>query len=82
MVNSTRRCTGFRAVAHVGQRPTDDHAHGIVEIRLPELVFDVYREDIATARAAACWTIAAGTFSARSFRTFRLIPGGLIRLQF
>ena len=32
---------GLQAVADLGQRPPDDHAHRVVEIRLPHLVFDV-----------------------------------------
>ena len=32
---------GLQAVAHVGQRAPDDHAHRVVEIRPPHLVFDV-----------------------------------------
>ena len=36
---------GLQAVAHVGQRAPDDHAHGIVEIRLLHLGFDIHREE-------------------------------------
>ncbi len=32
---------GLQPVAHVGQRTPDDHAHRIVEIRLPHLVFEI-----------------------------------------
>jgi hypothetical protein len=38
---------GLESVAHVRQRPTDDHAHGVVEIRLAHLVFEVDRQDFA-----------------------------------
>jgi len=38
---------GLEAVAHVGQRAADDHAHGVVEIRLSHLVFQVDRQDFA-----------------------------------
>ena len=31
---------GFQAVAHVGQRAADDHAHGIIEIAALHLVGD------------------------------------------
>ena len=31
----------LQPVAHVGQRPADDHAHGVIEIRLAHLVFYV-----------------------------------------
>ena len=30
----------LQAVAHVGQRPADDHAHGVIEVRRTHLVFD------------------------------------------
>ena len=39
---------GLQAVADVGQRAPDDHAHRVVEIRLPHLVFEVDREDFLT----------------------------------
>jgi hypothetical protein len=32
---------GLEAVAHVGQRPPDDHAHRVVEIGFLHLDFDV-----------------------------------------
>ena len=32
---------GLQAVAHVGQGAADDHAHGVIEIRPPHLVFDI-----------------------------------------
>src|SRR5580692_6981110 len=35
---------GLEAVAHVGQRASDDHAHRVVEIRLLHLGFDINRE--------------------------------------
>ena len=38
---------GLQAVADIGQRAADDHAHGVVEIRAAHLVFDIDREDIA-----------------------------------
>ena len=31
---------GLQAVADVRQRPPDDDGHGVVEIRLPHLLFD------------------------------------------
>jgi hypothetical protein len=31
---------GLQAVAHVGQRTPDDHAHGVVEIRAPHLLLE------------------------------------------
>ena len=73
---------GLQAIAHVRQRPADDDAHGVVEVRLPELVFDVYRKDVAAVGAAACRTIATGTITTRPLWVFRLVPGCLIRLQF
>ena len=38
---------GLQAVAHVGQRAPDDDAHGIVEIGLPHLVFEIDGQDFA-----------------------------------
>jgi hypothetical protein len=35
----------LQAVAHVRQRAPDDHAHGVVEIRLAHLVFEIDREN-------------------------------------
>ncbi len=32
---------GLQAVAHLGQRPADDHRHGIVEIRPAHLIFNI-----------------------------------------
>src|SRR6185295_10963298 len=34
---------GLQPVAHVGQRTPDDHAHRIVEVGLPHLVFEIDR---------------------------------------
>src|SRR5581483_1266798 len=36
---------GLEAVAHVRQGARDDHAHRVVEVRLPHLVFDLDRAD-------------------------------------
>ncbi len=36
---------GLEAIAHVGQRPADDHAHGVIEVGLAHLVFEIYRQD-------------------------------------
>ncbi len=38
---------GLQSVTHVGQCPPDDHAHRIVEIRLPHLVFETDGQDFA-----------------------------------
>jgi hypothetical protein len=46
---------GLQAVAHVGQRAADDHAHGVIEIGTLHLVYDRDGADIA----------ATGTFAAR-----------------
>jgi hypothetical protein len=35
----------LQAVAHVGQRPAYDHAHGVIEVGLAQLVFDVDRKN-------------------------------------
>ena len=34
----------LKAVAHVGERPADDHAHRVVEVRAPHLLFEAYRK--------------------------------------
>ncbi len=36
---------GLEAVPHIGERATDDHAHGVIKIGLPKLVLDVDRND-------------------------------------
>src|SRR5690606_9456199 len=36
---------GFQTVSRIRQRPSDDYAHGVVEIGLLEFVFDIDRED-------------------------------------
>ena len=38
---------GLQAVAHVGQRAAHDDAHGVVEIRLAHLVFEIHGQDFA-----------------------------------
>ena len=38
---------GFQAVADVGQRAAHDDAHGVVEIRLAHLVFEIHGKDFA-----------------------------------
>ena len=42
----------LQAVADVGQRAPDDHAHGVIEIRPPHLVFDVDGDQVLLAVAA------------------------------
>jgi hypothetical protein len=39
---------GLQPVAHVGQGTPDDHAHRIVEVGLPHLVFEIDRHDFAS----------------------------------
>ena len=34
----------LQTVANIGQRAADDHAHRVIEVRPPHLVFDVDRE--------------------------------------
>ncbi len=43
---------GFESVAYIGQSAADDDRHGIVEIRLAHLVFNVDRLDVQSAGAA------------------------------
>ena len=43
----------LQAVANVGQRAAHDHAHGVIEIRPPHLVFDIDGDLIAVAAAPA-----------------------------
>ena len=33
----------FQAVTHVGQRASDDHAHGVIEVRAAHFFFEAYR---------------------------------------
>ena len=42
---------GLQAVAHVRQRPAHDHAHGVVEVGLAQLLLDAAREDVPLRRA-------------------------------
>jgi len=49
---------GLQAVAHVRQRPADDHAHRVIEIALLHLVFEVDREDFLTNGHAFCSDLA------------------------
>src|SRR5690606_35898339 len=35
---------GLQSVAHVRQRTADDHAHRVIEIGLPHLVFEIDRQ--------------------------------------
>ena len=44
---------GLEAVAHVGQRAGDDHAHGVIEVAALHLVGDRYRPDVAATRRRA-----------------------------
>ena len=37
----------LEAVAHVGQRPGHDHAHRVIEVAHPHLVFDADGPDVA-----------------------------------
>ena len=41
----------LQPVANVGQRAPDDHAHGVIEIRSPHLVFNVDGDDVLFALA-------------------------------
>ncbi len=37
---------GLQPVADVGERPPDDHAHRVIEIRTAHLLFDIYGESV------------------------------------
>ena len=41
----------LQTVADVGQRAADDHAHGVIEIRPPHLVFDIDGDQVLLAVA-------------------------------
>ena len=43
----------LQAVADIGQRAADDHAHGVIEIRPLHLVFDVDGNDVLGAAVAS-----------------------------
>ena len=36
----------FQAIADIGQRAPDDNAHGVVEVRLPHLIFEIDGKDL------------------------------------
>jgi hypothetical protein len=38
---------GLEPVAGIGERAADDHAHGVIHVRLAHLVFDVYGQQLA-----------------------------------
>ena len=38
---------GLEAIAHIGKGPPDDDAHGVIEVRLPHLVFEIHGQDFA-----------------------------------
>ena len=38
---------GLQTVANIGQRAADDDAHGVVEIRLAHLVFEIHGKNFA-----------------------------------
>ena len=40
IANSTRRCTGFRPSRASGKRAPDDHAHRVIEVGPPHLLFE------------------------------------------
>src|SRR4051812_24353718 len=40
----------LQAITHVGQRSTDDHAHGVIEVRTLHLVFDIDGDYVFVAR--------------------------------
>ena len=49
---------GLQAIAGVGQRSSDDYAHGVIHVRALHFVFDVYgmvlRNEISHGRAGCC----------------------------
>ena len=34
----------FQAIAHIRQRTSDDHAHGVFEVRTAHFIFEAYRD--------------------------------------
>jgi hypothetical protein len=44
----------LQPVADVRQRAADDHAHRVIEIALPHLVFEIDREDFLTDGHGSC----------------------------
>jgi hypothetical protein len=42
---------GLQAVAHIGQRPGHDHAHGVIEVGTLHLLFDGDGRDVGGRRA-------------------------------
>ena len=45
----------FQPVAHVRQRPADDHAHRVIEIGALHFLFDRYRQDVERRRRLRCF---------------------------
>jgi hypothetical protein len=35
---------GLQAISHIGQRPADDDAHGVVHVGLFHFIFDIYND--------------------------------------
>ncbi len=67
---------GFQAVADVGQRAPDDHAHGVVEIRTPHLVFDVDGDQVLLAVATERHLAAVGGGVVRIYSDLGGLPTG------
>ena len=70
-------------VAHVGQRPADDHAHRVREVAVLELVLDRQidqpRRDVSGRSGVARW-VAAGAAGAAVLRSVRVICGHALPL--
>ena len=60
MAYRMRRWTGFKSVANIRQRPPDDDAHRVVEIRPAHLFFDVDGNQIAAPAVASQGNLPAG----------------------
>src|SRR3546814_4700972 len=48
---------GLQAVAHIGQGAAHDHAHRVIEVGGPHLLFDRYRRDVESVGRQLCGLI-------------------------
>ena len=66
MATNIRRCDGFKPSRHVGQRPADDHAHGIRQVAILHLIVDRQRQSRPSNPAPPGAGVSSGEASAGS----------------
>ena len=69
---------GLQAVAHVGQRARDDHAHGVVEVRLAHFGFDIDGKQYRCVFFVRHCSSVLYVFRVRLSVLTRLIPSALL----